>query len=218
MKTLILLTSLFIFTNFTCSQGKNNFAPNEKDIVVGGGCEDCEALHESPIPLNELSHIDTLPDWNGEGPKIEISGVVYQNDGVTPAGDIILYIHHTDQTGHYPKKGDETGMGKRHGYLRGWMKTNEKGEYKFYTLRPAAYPNASFPAHIHLYIKEPGIASYWTDDYVFDDDDLVDERYRRESTNRAGDGILKLTKNENDVYTAKRDLVLGRNISNYPKK
>jgi protocatechuate 3,4-dioxygenase, beta subunit len=36
----------------------------------------------------------------------------------------------------YTVKGDETGWGKRHGYLRGWMKTNEKGGHKFFTLMP----------------------------------------------------------------------------------
>lgn len=217
MKTLFLFSALFIFTNFTCSQNKKSFAPDEKDIVIGGGCEGCEAVYESPIPLGELSHIDTLPDWNEDGPKIEISGVIYKNDGITPAADIILYLYHTDQSGYYTNKTNETGWGKRHGSTRGWLKTNDKGEYKFYTLRPAPYPNETFPAHIHPTIKEPGITAYYIDDYVFDDDKFVDERYRKMSENRAGDGILKLTKNENGIYTAKRDLVLGKNISDYPR-
>ena len=47
-------------------------------------------------------------------------------------------------------------MGRRHGYIRGWMKTNEKGQYRFYTLKPASYPNSTAVKHIHPTIKEPG--------------------------------------------------------------
>jgi protocatechuate 3,4-dioxygenase beta subunit len=95
-----------------------------------------------------------LPDWNDKGRKLAVNGVVYKADG-TPSPNVIIYVYHTDQTGVYPTKGDEKGWAKRHGYLRGWMKTNEKGEYKFFTLRPAAYPGRKDPEHIHVTIKEP---------------------------------------------------------------
>lgn len=83
---------------------------------------------------------------------------------------MVLYVYHTDQTGHYSKKGNETGLGKRHGYIRGWLKTNEHGGFKFYTLKPASYPQSKIPAHIHPTVKEPGINEYYIDDFLFDDD------------------------------------------------
>lgn len=70
-------------------------------------------------------------------------------DGVTPASGVVIYLYHTDQTGHYPKKGDEKGWGSKHGYLRGWVKTDRKGFYKFVTLRHATYPGRDEPGHIH---------------------------------------------------------------------
>ncbi len=85
----------------------------------------------------------------------------------TPAEGVIIYLYHTDATGHYPVKQDSKGWEKRHGYLRGWMRTNEKGEYKFATMRPVAYPGGTEPAHIHMIIKEPGINEYYIDDILF---------------------------------------------------
>ena len=223
MKIIISLAAFLIFTNFVCGQndnkpgndnksGNDNKPGKESTITVGDGCEGCEAIYESPVPFEELSHIDTLPDFSEAGPKLEISGVIYQPDGTTPAPGIVMYVYHTDQNGYYSKKGSETG---RHGYIRGWLKTNDKGEYKFYTLRPAPYPNASFAAHIHPTIKEPGKTEYWIDDYVFDDDKYVNESYRKNAQNRCSDGILTLTKNESGIFTARRDLILGKNIPNY---
>lgn len=217
MKIVISLIAFLIFTNFVCGQnddksGNDNKPGKETTLTVGDGCEGCEAVYESPVPLEELSHIDTLPDFETAATKLEISGVIYQPDGITPAPGIVMYVYHTDQNGYYTKKGSDNG---RHGYIRGWLKTNEKGEYKFYTLRPAPYPNATFPAHIHPTIKEPGKTEYRIDDFVFDDDKYVNESYRKNAGNRGGDGILTLTKNENGYYTAKRNIILGKNIPNY---
>lgn len=222
MKPIIFLSALLLFTNFVCSQnkdasGKSDSNNTSANVIVGGGCEGCEAVFETPVPFEQLSHIDTLPDFNEEGPKIEISGVTYKADGVTPAPGIVLYVYHTDQKGYYSTKGNETGLGKRHGYIRGWLKTNEKGEYKFYTLRPAPYPGRTIPAHMHPTIKEPGLNEYWIDDYVFTDDKFVDDQYRRKAQNKGGDGIVTLLKNESEIFTARRDIILGKNIENYPK-
>lgn len=214
------ITAFIIFSSFSCSQVKldstKNPAPQNK-VIVGGGCEGCEAVFESPVPFEKLGWIDTLPDFKEAGPKLEISGVVYRQDGTTPAPGVVLYIYHTDQNGYYSSKGGETGWGKRHGYIRGWLKTNEKGEYKFYTLKPAPYPGANAPAHIHPTIKEPDKNEYWIDDYVFDEDKLVDESYRNEVQNRSGSGIISLSENESGMLTGRRDLILGKNIPDYPK-
>jgi len=157
-----------------------------------------------------------MPDTSWEGKKpLGINGVVYKADGKTPAPDVILYIYHTDQTGHYPTKGDEKGWGKRHGYLRGWMRTNQKGEYKFVTLRPAAYPGRNEPAHIHLIVKEPGVNAYYLDDYLFSDDSLLTPEKRRNLPNRGGSGILVL-KDVGNMFKAERNLYLGKNIPHYP--
>jgi protocatechuate 3,4-dioxygenase beta subunit len=147
---------------------------------------------------------------------IVVSGTVYQNDGKTPAKDIILYVYHTDQEGHYPTQGGETGWGRRHGYLRTWLKTNALGQYKFYTLRPASYPNSRIPAHIHATIKEPGKSPYWIDDYVFDDDPFLTPEERRSLRGRGGDhGVLKNGGTSDGITSYSRDIVLGLNVEGW---
>ncbi len=180
---------------------------------VGGPCEGCEAVFE--YGSKKLTSIDTLPDFKEPGPKLEISGTVYQADGKTPARDVILYIYHTDQKGVYPQKGSETGWAKRHGYLRGWIKTNADGRYKFYTLRPASYPNTRAPQHIHPVIKEPNRNEYYIDEYLFADDPYLDEKEKASQQKRGGSGIIALTKKQDGTWVGKRDIVLGLNIPNY---
>ena len=207
---------VILVSNMACSQSNSKKSASVKNVHIGGSCEGCEAIHESPVPFDSLKNMSWLPDWNEQGPKLAVNGTVYNADG-SPAPNVVVYIYHTDQKGVYPTKGDEKGWGKRHGYLRGWMKTNEKGEYKFFTLRPAAYPGRQDPQHIHVTIKEPGKNEYWIDEYVFDDDPLLTDKQRKASENRGGSGILVL-KDVGNMLKAERNIYLGKNIPDYPKQ
>jgi len=181
---------------------------------VGGSCEGCEAIYESSIAFEKLSSVDTLPDFHEAGPKLEISGFVYKADGKTPAKDVVIYIYHTDQKGIYSKNGNESGWGKRHGYIRGWAKTDKNGAYRFLTLKPAAYPGRNIPAHIHVTIKEPDKNEYWIDEYLFDDDPFLTKDERQKQEKRGGNGVIKLTPDKNYLH-GKRNIILGKNIPGY---
>ena len=52
-----------------------------------------------------------------------------QEDGKTPAPGVILYVYQTDVTGALHPRGGQV-QGKRHGRLRGWMKTGADGRYR----------------------------------------------------------------------------------------
>ncbi len=175
----------------------------------------CEAIHrECPVPLTQLNEVDTLPDFRTDANRMLLKGVVYRPDGRTPAPNVIVYIYHTNQQGIYPKQPNLPPVGRWHGYLRGWVKTNVRGEYRFYTAKPAPYPTHDIPAHIHMHVKEPGKANFWIDDTEFSDDPLLSPAERRKRENRAGPGIITLRR-EGNLLVADRTVILGENIPGY---
>ncbi|MBK6265106.1 intradiol ring-cleavage dioxygenase [Marivirga sp. S37H4] len=180
--------------------------------IVGGPCEGCEAIDE--YGDKKLTATDTLPEFKNNEPKLKITGTVFEKDGETAAENVVLYIYHTNREGIYEKKGNEKGWAKRHGFIRGWVKTEKDGKYTFYTFRPAAYPGGSEPEHIHIIVKEPGKNEYYLDDYLFDDDPILSRENREKSRGRGGSGIMK-PKEENGILTIERNIILGKNIPNY---
>jgi protocatechuate 3,4-dioxygenase beta subunit len=208
MKNLILvfLTTTLLHTA-ACTQ------PNQKvEKRVVPNCEDCELMFEG-MPQN-LSWQTTISGSNEPGEPLIISGIIYKQDGKTPAPGVVLYVYHTDNSGHYSPRLNQK-LGKRHGRLRGWMKTDTQGRYQFTTIRPASYPNRKDPQHIHPVIKESETSIYWIDEYLFDDDQFVTAEVKSREHKRGGPGIIHLKKNENGVWTGQRDIILGMNIPNY---
>lgn len=203
------ITILLSILLFSCASSQNQ----ETSRLVGGPCEGCEAIFE--YGNRTLSSVDTLPDFNDQGLKIKVTGIIYQNDGKTPAKDVILYMYHTDQNGIYATKGNETGWAKRHGYIRGWIKTDGNGQYAFYTLRPGVYPDRSSPAHIHLTILEPNGKYYWLENYHFQGDSLLtDEEVNPDSPRGGSSGLLTLRK-DGAIWVGTRNIVSGENVPHY---
>lgn len=181
--------------------------------AVGGGCEGCEIMYVG-MPKH-INATDTSAGWSEAGQKLMITGRVLKRDGRTPAPNVVLYYWHTDAKGQYSNRPGLTEGARRHGYLRGWVKTDAQGKYSIYTLRPAPYPDEGIPAHIHVVVKEPGLNEYFIDDWVFDDDQLLTTAERRKMENRGGSGVLRILLNRN-VQVAEDNIILGLNIPNHP--
>ncbi len=213
MKKAIPILFLACMSLAGCAQKSpaNNRSTSEKS--VGGPCEGCEAIYESPVPFDQLDHIDTIENFNEPGPKLEISGTIFHRDGKTPAKDVVMYFYHTDQKGLYPKKGNEKGWAERHGYLRGWIKTDKNGSYKFYTLLPASYPEGRNPKHIHATIKEEGLGEYWIDEFLFEGDPFLEQSSRPP---RGGNGVVTPVI-QGGLLRATRNITLGLNVPGYPE-
>ncbi len=206
------LLTLMLFALSSCySQTGTKINPASRK-VVGGGCEACEGVFE--FGNKTLTPFDTLPLFEENHPKLIITGTVFKKDGKTPAKDVILYIYHTNRQGIYQTKGDENGWAKRHGFIRGWIKTGDNGEYTFYTFRPAAYPDRTEPEHIHLTVKEFDRNEYYLDSYLFDDDPLLSLEKRQKLDSRGGSGIMKPVI-KNGLVSIHRDIILGLNIPDY---
>ncbi len=196
---------IIVFTCIHCSYTQN---PNYR--LVGGSCEGCEAVLE--YGDEGLNSVDTLPLFEDNEPKIKVAGTVYLPDGKTPAEGVILYLYHTNAEGIYPTRGSEEGWGRRHGYIRGWVKTDATGNYEFYTFRPGTYPSRTEPAHIHLTILEPDGKYYWVQSYLFAGDPLLRDIKKAP---RGGSGNVLQLAEGGQLLEGSRDITLGRNVQGY---
>lgn len=152
-------------------------------------CEGCEATAERDP--SALSSAAVLAGPGEPGQRMILTGRVVGVDGVTPAAGVILYAHHTNAQGLYANGSEESVWSRRHGRLRGWVKTGPDGLYRFETIKPEPYPDRTLPAHVHLFLKEPGRGPYYIDDVVFEGEFKVDAAYRAAQELRGGSGIVR---------------------------
>jgi protocatechuate 3,4-dioxygenase beta subunit len=201
---LITLSFLALLNNIALAQGKQ----------IGGPCQDCEALMDYRLFSIQPLASDTLPGFLENVPQIKISGKVFKTDGNTPASNVILYIYHVDRNGIYQPSDNPIGWEKLHGQYRGWLKTNNNGEYSFFTFRPAHYPEVQEPEHIHIYVKEPNTTPYYLDSILFESDPTLTAEIKKAQKNRGGSGVVRLEM-KNGIWTANRNIILGLNIPDY---
>jgi protocatechuate 3,4-dioxygenase, beta subunit len=218
-KAHFIFIAVFSSLLLSCNGQTKNNTPTQNQSstqkTVGGGCDGCEIMFVG-MPTR-ISSVDTSVGWIEKGQKLLVTGKVYKIDGKTPAPNVIIYYWQTDNNGYYsaPKEMDERA--KRHGHIRGWVKTDKDGKYSIYTIRPAPYPNRDIPAHIHTSIKEPNIDNeYYIDEFTFDDDKLLTGKKRKALENRGGSGILRVLISD-DLQIAEHNIILGLNIPNYPE-
>jgi protocatechuate 3,4-dioxygenase, beta subunit len=201
MKRMTILLFAFAFAFSACAQSPDT-------------CEGCEMMFDG-MPADIQSSTRLAPA--GEpGESLTIDGTIYQPDGKTPAPGIVLYVYHTDAKGLYsPAKGQN--QSRRHGHLRGWVKSDAKGRYSFTTIRPASYPNSRNPQHIHPIILESSTRYYWIDEYLFTDDPVLTSEEKSRQPGRGGSGVITLTR-EAGGWKGTRDIILGRSVPNYQPK
>jgi len=168
-------------------------------------CEGCEAVGEfDPASLGDTARLYRDPQ---DGQRLQLTGQVVTTNGA-PAGGVIVYAHHTNARGLYADGSGDTIWSRRHGRFRGWIRTGQDGRYTFETIKPAPYPSLTMPAHIHLFVGEPGHPPYYIDDVVFDGEFGVDRAYRARQELRGGSGIVRLQRAADGSLIARRDIRL----------
>lgn len=183
-----------------------------RERVVGGRCEGCEAVFTAlPDRLPSLARLVT-PAASDE--PLRIRGRVLGADGL-PRPGIVVYAYQTDAAGHYPPAPELPGRAARHGRLRGWALSDERGAYGFDTLRPASYPDSSIEQHVHMHVIEPGRCTYYLGDLLFLDDPKLGPRQRERARQaHGGNGVVQPSGDSNG-WTAVRDIQLGLNVADY---
>lgn len=152
-----------------------------------------------------LSNIDTIPDYELKANKLKISGVIYKSDGVTPAKDVILYVEQPDENGDFDLRKTNDNNYVNH---RGWIKTDADGRYTFYTFVPGSDRRYNQLQQLYPIIKEPSRDAYEVETFLFDEDPLLTKTCRKRMAKK-GDPtrILKLN-TEEGILVAHRDIVL----------
>lgn len=169
-------------------------------------CEGCEAVAERDPTT--LSSTLILAGADEPGERMLLTGRVMNAAGDAPVEGVIIYAHHTNAEGLYANGTPETEWSRRHGRLRGWVRTDAEGRYAFDTIKPAPYPDLTGPAHVHLFVKEPGHPPYYIDDVVFEGEIAVTPAYRARQGLRGGDGVIRLSRDPDGRWLAERNIRL----------
>lgn len=169
--------------------------PSGHGFIPCGSCEQ---------PSNIAS--ETTISVGEKGERLTMSGTVYKLNGKTPAGGIILFFYHTDATGHYNNEDDPNDP-----RLKGWVKTDVNGHYKFTTIKPAPYPQLSTPTHIHVHLFNKDLLENYIDDFWFTGDRLIkDSEKRRFESMSDFSSIVTLTKDKDGMLIGTRNIRLNK--------
>jgi protocatechuate 3,4-dioxygenase beta subunit len=210
MKYCLNLLMLILPMLFSC-QSKSQLAAAVSANSAAFDHEDASGVFNEITP--NRSHItSSIASATEPGERIKIAGIVYESDGKTPAKNVQMYFYHTNANGVYAKRGDEPGNSYAwwHGYNRGVLTTNDKGEYEINTIKPAPYPARVEPAHIHVIVKAPAQKqAYHLGVITFKGDELatVQYWYNVEQNGHPRDGGTALNR-EGSVLHGKKDYVL----------
>lgn len=176
------------------------------DPALFYACDGCEGATE-PDPAG-LGWSTRLAPEGAPGEPLLLRGLVRGADGRTPAPGVVIYAYNTNPRGLYAD-GAGSEAGRRHGRLRGWVRTGVDGRYAFHTTKPGVYPDQRGPAHIHLTVVEPGRRPYWIDSVIFDGEWGVTPAHVARQQRRGGSGVVRLQRTGQGLL-AERPIVLER--------
>lgn len=138
------------------------------------------------------------------GERIVISGTVYDPDGKTPVPGIVLFLYQTDSAGHYNVRDDPFDP-----RIRGWVRADSAGHYRFETIKPGPYPSHREPAHIHVHAYGPDRPEWFLLEYLFAGDPLLSDQ-DRSAPRRIGSfsNVVVLTSGSDGKLHGTRDIRL----------
>jgi protocatechuate 3,4-dioxygenase beta subunit len=154
----------------------------------------------------QLNNIDTIPGFESKMNKLKISGVIYENDGVTPAKDIIMFIEQADENGDFNLKKHND---KRYVHHRGWIKTDADGHYTFYTFIPGNDRRYNQLQQLFPVIKEPSKPEYEIASFLFDEDPLLSKSCRKKIVKKDDPTRILKLKKEDQLFVTQKDIVLN---------
>jgi len=147
----------------------------------------------------------TITSKDEPGERLIVSGKVLGTDGKPLAGASV-YVYHTDAKGLYTPDTNDN----RNPRLRGYMRTDERGQYEYSTIKPASYPNNTIPAHIH-YVVNAGGYKERIFEIVFEGDKFITDRIRADAAKEGSAfSIRPLERDKQGTLRCTQDVRLAR--------
>ncbi|WP_452224469.1 hypothetical protein [Lacinutrix chionoecetis] len=172
--------------------------------------QEADFLERSPIydyTTSNLNNRDTIPEYVLKENKLKITGVIYKNDGVTPADNVLFYIEQANENGDFElKKKNE----KRYVHHRGWIKTDSNGRYTFFTFIPGNDRRYNQLKQIFPIIKAPSQAEYELESLLFEDDPLLTKLCRKRLIKKGDPSRILTPKLTDGIFVVNKDFVLKR--------
>lgn len=152
-------------------------------------CRPTEPNSLGPFYRRQAPFRAVLAAASEPGEPLIIAGRVLAADGCTPLVDAVVDAWHANANGQYynvvGNRGDEPEAFR----LRGQVRTNAKGEYRFETILPGAY--SARPRHVHFIASHPDAQELVTQMYFAGDPRLQSDALVRESliVDKSGDSV-----------------------------
>ena len=142
------------------------YADPEEEVEDATGKDIEGPFYREGAPLRT-----TLFDKGEKGEMLVVSGKVVARNG-RPLAGVELDVWQCNAEGKYDNDDPNNPPKKDQFTLRGRLKTNDKGEYEFITIKPVPYSigeNKYRPAHIHLKASLAGYTALTTQIYFHGD-------------------------------------------------
>lgn len=176
--------------------------------TVAAGADTCATDRILDVPARAPARL-VIPPPGEPGTPLVVRGQVILANG-TPVPGVLIAIYHANAAGKYPKRPGLCGGARLQGYLRGYVQSDAQGFYEIVTIRPGVYEERDTPAHVHLSVAvtrppHPDRLAY-IDDVMFDDDPILDARWRSRLDARGGFGVVRVGPLRNDTLHVTRDI------------
>jgi len=157
--------------------------------LAAGLCKPTEYNSLGPYYRDAAPFRSVLAAPSEPGEPLRISGRVMQSDGCSPLANAIVDAWHANAQGEYYNVGDDRHDPPGEYRLRGRVRTNAKGEYRFDTIMPGNYSLGTMmrPRHVHFVVTHPDVSKlvtqmYFSGDPNLDHDPLVKDSLIVEKT------------------------------------
>lgn len=151
--------------------------------LAAAACEPTESNALGPFYREQAPYRGLLAAASEPGEPLVITGRVLASDGCTPLAEAIVDAWHANAEGEYynvsGNRDDEPDQYR----LRGRVRTNAEGEYRFETIMPGSYSLGSSmrPRHVHFIASHPRAGELTTQMYFSGDPNLDNDWLVKES-------------------------------------